>query len=185
MVTPLASGAEPTWQRLLAGEQRNPGASKEFRSFRDLPCKIARMPVGGRGRNRRAQVRPRWPCTFSLNMLSVEVDGGDGASLPPPNGKGARRRRRAWRARCRQARASDARRRSGERPTACATQTDQASVEIARTAAAIKPPIPVQPRPSHQIPGRPRRTQTNRPGYRRRAPPMAAAPRKRPRRRGR
>src|SRR6516165_4605218 len=45
MVTPLASGVEPTWQRLLAGES----GIRTIQTFEvsDLPCKIAgQIPRG-------------------------------------------------------------------------------------------------------------------------------------------
>src|ERR1700692_4053501 len=47
MVTPLASGAEPTWQRLLAGES----GIRRIEGFEvsDLPCKIAGQIPRGEG----------------------------------------------------------------------------------------------------------------------------------------
>jgi 3-oxoacyl-[acyl-carrier-protein] synthase II len=49
MVTPLASGAEPTWQRLLAGES----GIRRIEGFEvsDLPCKIAGQIPRGEGAN--------------------------------------------------------------------------------------------------------------------------------------
>src|SRR6202011_4136724 len=49
MVTPLASGAEPTWQRLLAGES----GIRRIEGFEvsDLPCKIAGQIPRGEGSN--------------------------------------------------------------------------------------------------------------------------------------
>jgi 3-oxoacyl-[acyl-carrier-protein] synthase II len=47
MVTPLASGVEPTWQRLLAGESGIKGIEKFDVS--DLPCKIAGQVRRGDG----------------------------------------------------------------------------------------------------------------------------------------
>jgi 3-oxoacyl-(acyl-carrier-protein) synthase len=49
MVTPLACGVEPTWQRLLKGES---GARKIERfEVSDLPCKIACIIPRGDGSN--------------------------------------------------------------------------------------------------------------------------------------
>ena len=49
MVTPLASGAEPTWQRLLAGQS---GIERIERfEVSDLPCKIAGQIPRGEGSN--------------------------------------------------------------------------------------------------------------------------------------
>jgi len=49
MLTPLACGVEPTWQRLLAGES-GIGRVEKF-DVSDLPCQIAGQVPRGNGSN--------------------------------------------------------------------------------------------------------------------------------------
>ena len=53
MVTPLACGVEPTWQRLLASES-GIGRIENF-EVSDLPCKIAGQIPRGEGSERHLQ----------------------------------------------------------------------------------------------------------------------------------